>query len=201
VPDVYRRQHVGFEVHGRVHHAPAGAAVAHAAALAREGDELGVTTLAALQVQAAVLRDAAGEKPLELVSHEVGKSSVRFHLLVERGPVGGDRLVERAVLWTVALVAVATAGRRRVETRRAVRRVSGVVHTPPTGRGVPQTAGRASAACGGVGTGGHGVRAVAASGRLIDSPKAFKRQRTRRLCRMSLGKIGSTSPTVSTGSL
>jgi hypothetical protein len=38
----------------------------------------GVAILTALQVQAAVLQDAAAEKPLELVSHEVGKSSGAF---------------------------------------------------------------------------------------------------------------------------
>ena len=151
-------------MHSSVHHAPAGAAVAHAATLAREGDELRVTTLPALQVQAAMPQDAAGQKPLELVSNEIGKPSVRFHLLVERGPVRGDRLAERAVLWTVALVAVTTVRCRRVGTRLAVRRVSGLVHTPPTGRGVPRGKGRGSAAYGGVGTGGHRVRAVAASG-------------------------------------
>jgi hypothetical protein len=105
---------------------------------------------------------------------------VRFHLLVERRPMGGDRLVERAVLWTVALVAVAASGRRRVGTRRAVRRVSGGVHTPRTERGVPRGKGRGSAACGVVGTGGHRVRAVAVSG---------QRQRYARAAGWLLGEV------------
>ena len=62
----------------------------------------GVAAFAALEAQAAPVQAVTVQVPLELLDHEPRQAAARVGTLPERGPVLGDRLIQRRVFATMA---------------------------------------------------------------------------------------------------
>ena len=93
----------------RVGHAPAEAARAEAALLARERHDLGVAAASANEVQAAFLEDAALQVLLELLDDNLRQPARLLHPLAKQRPALGHRLVEHRLFRAPSCVAIPAA--------------------------------------------------------------------------------------------